>query len=260
MSISITDDQDQRVPLLKGFADMRGDMVERADRSVKDGAKPTVDRHNGLYALKLAQMRHRLREGRPEAVEEALRAAGMLTTEASVPPATASEQPGMPDVRWFVAQSKPGAETRALQTLAEARVRACSPTIGRWAQLHRRDVVRVSYVFPRYIFVGLVPDRRGDIDFRTPRLCDGMASFVEGAGNRIEVRDTAVGNVMAASEMGWLDLIMERARRKVGRKAPKDDAFLRVMADVMALDAPARMRLFLEHFGARKGMGQAVAG
>ena len=245
---------------LRSYRDIPDDMVARGSQAARDRIVSPADAATAVQALERAQARQRIREGRPDAVLAAMVERDILKPQPIAPAVQAIVQrQHLPDVRWFVAHTKPAGEGQAIRSLQESGFRVCAPTVGRWHVLHRREVVKVKQLFPRYVFVGLVPDRRGDIDFRSPRLCDGVSEFIEGAGKRIEVRDTAIGDLMAASERQWLDLIWAKAAEdRQRRKTFQNENFIHTMTEILEADPISRMRMFLTQFGTRSALSEAA--
>jgi transcription antitermination factor NusG len=72
------DDENQRPSLLKSFASMRGDMVERADRAKREGARPTLGADSSPEDIRAAFKHATLLE--PQPIAPAI-AAEIVTTD-----------------------------------------------------------------------------------------------------------------------------------------------------------------------------------
>ena len=211
------------------------DFKARLDRAVRDGARPTLGAESRPEEIEAHFRKHDLLPSR-SARHEPVRAEVIKITEA--------------EIRWFIVNTKPQSERVASAAFTDHGLKCCAPEIAHWAVSHRQDVVRVRPLFPRYVFVGLTPDGRGDVDFRTPRLCDGVSCFVREAGDLAEIEDIVIGDVMIACERRWTDFIWSKAAlERPKRKQYRTEGFAHSMTDILEADPMQRMKLFIERFG-----------
>ncbi len=212
-----------------------GEQQSRIDRARRDGARSTIDRDSAPEDIAAAFCKHSLLE--PREIGAVAYAETVRVTFGR---------------RWFILQTKPAAEAVAVEAIAKAGSQACAPEIAEWVVSHRKEIVRLRPLFPRYVFVGLDPDARGDIDFRTPRLCDGVAGYVKMAGGMAEVRDTVVGDLMFANQRRWVDFIWSKAMKdRPKRRAFATQGFGEAMNMILDADPRSRLKLFLDRFGKR---------
>ena len=88
MAVAIIDGEDKRSPLLKSFAEQHGDMVERADRAVREGARPILGADSS-----------------PDDIRAAFRHATLIEPQPIAPPIHAEVV--TVDHRWLVATFAP---------------------------------------------------------------------------------------------------------------------------------------------------------
>lgn len=223
------------------------------DANVRANSRPPIDETGAIAAVVRIEALRRAREGKVFDLTAAFRTHDLMSPQEIIPAveATIIHASGI-GRRWFVAQTKPNGEALAVNEISRHGMHACAPELGEWATAHRKDFVRVRPLFPRYVFVGIDPDSRGDIDFRTPRLCDGVAGFVQSAGGIAEVKDTAVGDLMFANERRWVDFTMsKRSRGIASRMSFKNPEFSAAMGMILKASPTERIRLFLDCFGKR---------
>ncbi|PTW62054.1 transcription antitermination factor NusG [Breoghania corrubedonensis] len=116
--------------------------------------------------------------------------------------------------RWYVIQSNPRCERRAIVSLAEAGIEAFCPM----QRVRRKRVIcgkrRTKDIemplFSGYVFVAFPAD---DLAFGAARKCDGVAQFIAAHGRPVEIRADRVEALQVAQDMGMFDF--RKARQRV---------------------------------------------
>jgi transcriptional antiterminator RfaH len=232
---------------------MMHDFKSLCDANVRANGRTPIGKDDAVEALNRLQARRQALQGKVFDLTASFRTHDLMQPTGIPDPVRAStvHASGI-GRRWFVAQTKPNGEATAVQEITKHGMHVCAPEVASWSTVHRKDVVRVRPLFPRYVFVGIDPDARGGIDFRTPRLCDGVAGFVQSAGGIAEVKDTAVGDLMFANERRWVDFTMNQRSRSVARRMSyKNPEFTAAMGAIMKAAPTERIRIFLDCFGKR---------
>lgn len=232
---------------------MTHDFKSLCEANVRANGRAPIGEADAVAAVARLEALQRARQGKTFDLTAAFRSLEVLPAQPMTEgqPATVISVSGI-GRRWFIAQTKPNAEALAVQEITKHGMHVCAPEIAAWSTVHRKDVVRVRPLFPRYVFVGIDPDARGGIDFRTPRLCDGVAGFVQSAGGIAEVRDTVVGDLMFANERRWIDFTISPKSRNIARqRSYKNPEFTAAMGAIIKAAPTARIRMFLDCFGGR---------
>lgn len=258
MNAAILDDEDQRTPLLKGFAEMRGDMVDRADRAVREGARyvpPNEAEWNVRAAAAWAEMeRHekaeRERLGEPGHItqtdleqitkhfDDRDRAYRWFDAEGWKPDDSRDPDKSLlpedydieqPDKAWFLVrmQSVGGTLERARQFAIRKRLMPYWPrairVVSRGNGKRKHDVTLTTSAFGSYAMVHMpYDDGRAPFGVLTDQEArnHGVGGYVEFGRGPEMMPASLVAKVVEMESAGHYD----HTKRKGGKRVRKDEA------------------------------------
>ncbi|MEF2552001.1 transcription termination/antitermination NusG family protein [Aurantimonas sp. A2-1-M11] len=119
-------------------------------------------------------------------------------------PARPAEQTGRQETSWFIVQTNPQCDERAMQAIERMGFVAMSLTWRQdvWRRRSRQWVRTIRRLFPRYLFVGF--DERHP-PFGAVRRCDGVERFLGVDGKPQPVGSATVANLVELMGRGLFD-------------------------------------------------------